>query len=118
MVKGEVVFAKVGTDEWACSDESAFTVNMKLAKSNEGAKVLKRMNMVACNHTFVYRGDMTPDTEVDGVFRQVHGEKEDVRYFKGILLSLNAGVAAIRLTGDLIEDENFVKQFLNRVKEW
>lgn len=111
MYKGELIIAS--GDNLACTNHAVFSIAQKLVADRSS---MSRVCNIEGQKLYFYEGEIKPGDAVQGIIRLEIGEKEEVKYFTGIMLSLNLGLAKIQLDGEL-QDEN-VQNFLNKIERY
>lgn len=111
MFQGEVIIAN--KDNLACTNHAVFSIQQKLASDR---KSMTRICFIELQRLFIYDGGFNENDRVEGIIRLEVGDKQDTKYFTGIMLSLNMGLAKIRLDGEL-QNSN-VEQFLKQIERY
>lgn len=111
MYKAEIILAN--GNNLAVTNHGVFSVSQEMAKDK---KSMKRICFLEAQKLFIYDGIFNNDDKVEGIVRIEVGETQELKYFTGIMLSLNMGLAKIRLNGEL-KDEN-IEQFLKKIERY
>lgn len=111
MFNGELIIAN--ENNLACTNSAVFSVTQKLSTDR---KSMSRTCFIEAQKLFVYDGSFADGDRVEGILRLEVDDKQDTKYFTGILLSLNMGLAKIRLDGELKDDN--IEQFLKQIERY